>query len=180
MTLRRGLALVYARLIVNPAAGAGRTARKWPQLRKLLQSIGLHFDYDLTEGPRHAVELARSAVGKGYALVVSVGGDGTVNEVVNGLYETGSIRDVTLGIISTGTGSDFIRTIGLPRSYEEAGRRLTHATGITVDLGLVDYRNGDSLAQRLFVNFAGVGFAAKRPPGGSKPWVVFPLTLWGS
>lgn len=153
--------MVYARLIVNPAAGAGRTARKWPQLKKLLQSTGLHFDYDLTEGPGHAIELARSAVGMGYALVVSVGGDGTINEVVNGLYETGSIKDVTLGIISTGTGSDFIRTIGLPRSYEEAGRRLTGSTRTTVDLGLAFYRNGDSPAQRLFVNFAGVGFAAE-------------------
>lgn len=75
----------YARLIVNPVAGARRTAKKWPQIMGLLQSIGLHFEHDLTEAPGHARELAKSAAKKGYELVVSVGGDGTINEVVNGL-----------------------------------------------------------------------------------------------
>jgi len=81
--------LSYARLIVNPAAGAGSTARKWPQIMVLLKSIGLDFDHDLTEAPGHAIELAKSAARRGCELVVSVGGDGTLNEVVNGLYEAG-------------------------------------------------------------------------------------------
>ena len=110
----------YARLIVNPVAGAGRTAKQWPQIMSLLKNIGLRFEHDLTEAPRHAIELAKSAAKKGYELVVSVGGDGTINEIVNGLYDAGNIRDVRLGIISTGTGSDYIRTIGVPREHKEA------------------------------------------------------------
>ena len=79
--------LSQARVIVNPVAGAGRTAKKWPQIKALLKSIGLRFEHDITEAPGHAIELARSAVGKGYQLVVSVGGDGTINEIVNGLHD---------------------------------------------------------------------------------------------
>ncbi|MBM4448830.1 MAG: diacylglycerol kinase family lipid kinase, partial [Chloroflexi bacterium] len=92
----------YARLIVNPVAGAGKTARKWPHIMSRLRSIDLRFDYDITEAPGHARELAKQAVAGGYELVVSVGGDGTVNEVVNGLYDTGSIADVMFGVIGTG------------------------------------------------------------------------------
>ena len=112
--------LSQARVIVNPVAGAGRTAKKWPQIMSLLKGIGLHFEHDITEAPGHAIELAKSAVGKGYRLVVSVGGDGTINEIVNGLHDAGSMADVMLGIISTGTGSDYIRSLGIPRACEEA------------------------------------------------------------
>jgi diacylglycerol kinase family enzyme len=77
--------MACARVIVNLVAGAGRTAKKWPQIMGLLKSIGLHFEHDLTEAPGHAIELARSAAKNGYNPVVSVGGDGTLNEVANGL-----------------------------------------------------------------------------------------------
>ena len=150
--------MAYARLIVNPAAGAGRTAKKWPQIKSLLKSRGLHFEHDMTEGPRHAIELAKSAAKKGYKLVVSVGGDGTINEVVNGLYDAGNIGDVTLGIISTGTGSDYIRTFGIPRQHNEACQRLINPRKLMVDLGVVEYVSNGQPAKRLFVNFAGLGF----------------------
>jgi len=153
--------LLQTRLIVNPVAGAGRTHRKWPHIRELLKSIGLHFEHDMTEAPRHAIELASSAARKGYELIVSVGGDGTINEVVNGLYESGTINDVALGIISTGTGSDYIRTIGVSPRYEEACRRLLAPDKLLVDLGIVEYSSNGSQAQRLFVNFAGLGFDAE-------------------
>jgi diacylglycerol kinase (ATP) len=152
---------LYARVIVNPVAGANGTARKWPHIVELLKSLGLRFEHDLTEAPGHAIELARTAAGKGYQQVVSVGGDGTVNEVVNGLYAAGSIGEVTLGIISTGTGGDYIRTIGLPRSYPDMCRCLMNSRRLTVDLGVVEYMNGDDAVQRLFVNFAGLGFDAE-------------------
>ena len=151
----------YARLIVNPVAGAGKTAKKWPKIMDLLQSIGLRFEHDLTEAPGHARELAKSAAKKGYQLVVSVGGDGTINEVVNGLYDAGNIADVMLGIISTGTGSDYIRTIGIPRAYQEACLCLKSPRKFAVDVGVVEYFSGNQMVKRLFVNFAGLGFDAE-------------------
>jgi diacylglycerol kinase (ATP) len=148
-------------MIVNPAAGAGKTARKWPQIMSLLKSIGVHFEHDLTEAPRHATELAKSAAKRGYELVVSVGGDGTINEIVNGLYDAGSIKDVMLGIISTGTGSDYIRTIGIPRQHKEACQRLLNPKKLAVDLGVANYLSNGGMVRRLFVNFAGLGFDAE-------------------
>jgi diacylglycerol kinase (ATP) len=151
----------YARVIVNPVAGANGTIRKWPRIVDLLKGLGLRFEHDLTEAPGHAIELARTAAEKGYQQVVSVGGDGTINEVVNGLYAAGNIGEVKLGIISTGTGGDYVRTIGLPRSYPEMCRCLMNPRQLTVDLGVVEYRQGDDVVQRLFVNFAGLGFDAE-------------------
>lgn len=151
----------HARLIVNPTAGAGKTLKKWPQIRELLRGIGLRFEHDFTEAPRHAIELARTAVKKGYDLIVSVGGDGTINEVVNGLHDTGDAGDVSLGIISTGTGGDFIRSIGLPRHHADACRRLLHPRRLLIDLGSVEYSVDGRRERRLFVNFAGLGFDAE-------------------
>ena len=150
--------MTYARLIVNPAAGAGRTARYWPEIRSVLKQVGLKFEHDITEAPGHAIELVKIAVGKGYKLIVSVGGDGTINEVVNGLYVTGSLSDVAMGIIGTGTGGDYIRTIGVPRDYIQACERLMHPHEYTVDLGMVEHGNDQ---KRLFANFGGLGFDAE-------------------
>jgi len=146
---------------VNPTAGAGRTAKKWPQIMGLLKSNGLRFEHDLTEAPGHAIELAKSAAKKGYELVVSVGGDGTIHEIVNGLYDAGSMGDVMLGIISTGAGNDYIRTIGIPRHHEEACRCLMKPRKLVVDLGVVEYVSNGQITKRLFVNFAGLGFDAE-------------------
>jgi len=149
------------RVIVNPAAGAGKTGKKWPKIMVLLKSLGLDFEHDVTEAPGHAMELAKSAVGKGYELVVSVGGDGTIHEIVNGLYEAGGSADVAVGIVNTGTGADYIRTIGVPRRYKEACQCLLSPGRRTVDLGVVEYTRDGQPKKRLFVNFAGIGFDAE-------------------
>lgn len=153
--------LLYARVIVNPAAGAGKTGKRWPRIQSFLQKIGVRFENDLTEAPGHAIELARAAVGKGYRLIVSVGGDGTINEIVNGLYDTGSLKDCRLGIIGTGTGGDYIRTLGVSRNYLEACEHLLHPAQMTVDLGVVDHTIDGQEKRRLFTNFAGLGFDAE-------------------
>ena len=151
----------YARVIVNPAAGAGKTGRLWPQIMGLFKKHGLRFEHDITEAPGHAIELARDAANKGYDMVVAVGGDGTIHEIVNGLYASGCIADALLGIVSTGTGSDYIRTIGIPRKYEDACKCLLQPKTRTVDLGVVEYAKNGGRAERLFVNFAGMGFDAE-------------------
>lgn len=151
----------YAKLIINPAAGAGKTARKLPGILSYLKKIGITFDYVLTEAPGHAVELASKAVDNGYGLIVAVGGDGTLNEVVNGLYLNSDSKNVSLGIIGTGTGSDYIRTIGIPLNPEKACNCLLSNQRLTVDLGVVEYQNNGKEVKRLFVNFAGAGFDAE-------------------
>ena len=151
----------YAKVIVNPVAGAGRTGRLWPQIMGLFKTHGIRFEHDITEAPGHAIELARTAAEKGYEMVVSVGGDGTINEIVNGLYAAGNIGNTLLGIISTGTGGDYIRTVGIPRRYEDACRCFLQPKKRTVDLGIVEYAKNGHREERLFVNFASMGFDAE-------------------
>jgi diacylglycerol kinase (ATP) len=151
----------FARIIVNPAAGAGKTGRIWPRIMGLFKGHGIRFEHDITEAPGHAIELAKAAANNGYDMVVSVGGDGTINEIVNGLYASGNMKDSLLGIISTGTGSDYIRTAGVPRHYEDACRRFIEPKKRTVDLGSVEYAKNGGREERLFVNFAGMGFDAE-------------------
>jgi len=127
----------------------------------LLRSIGVRCEHHLTESPGHARELAREAAQKGHELVVSVGGDGTINEVVNGLYEANALADATLGIISTGTGHDYIRTLGIPWSYPEACQLLINPQKRTVDVGVVEFCRDGNVEKRLFVNFSGIGFDAE-------------------
>jgi len=153
--------LLQARVIVNPTAGAGATAKRWPKVKNLLENSGVSFEHDFTEAPGHATELAKSAVERGYGMVVSVGGDGTVNEIANGLYSAGANGTVMLGIISTGTGKDYIKTVGIPRSCEEACQRLCHPQKMVVDLGALEYTNNGRMEKRVFVNFAGLGLDAE-------------------
>jgi diacylglycerol kinase (ATP) len=153
--------LSYARIIVNPVAGAGRTAREWPRIMSLFKGQGLNFEHDITEAPGHAVELARDATRNGYETIISVGGDGTLNEIANGLYQAGANKDMALGIVCTGTGSDYARTVGISRRYEEACLRISQPRKISVDLGVVEYSNNGNRTERVFVNFAGIGFDAE-------------------
>ncbi|MEM7676177.1 MAG: acylglycerol kinase family protein, partial [Myxococcota bacterium] len=78
------------RVIVNPAAAAGATRRRWPELQRALARVLSSWEVEFTSGPDHATELAREAVEKGIQMIVCVGGDGTMNEIVTGLFEASS------------------------------------------------------------------------------------------
>jgi diacylglycerol kinase (ATP) len=149
-----------AKVIINPAAGAYSTLKKWPQLNRLLNHIGLSFDLQHTEGSGHAIEIAREAASDGYRYLVAVGGDGTVNEVANGILETGNSTEVSLGIVSTGTGSDFARSAGLPMDYVSACSSLKNTGRRTIDAGVVSYMKNGEKTERFFINTAGTGFDA--------------------
>lgn len=152
---------LHAKVIVNPAAGANLTRRKWPDIRSMLKTAGISFEYQFTESKGHAIELAREAASDGYRFLVAVGGDGTVHEVANGILETGNPGETDLGIISTGTGSDLSRTIGLSTDYNRACSTLNSPRRMVIDAGLVEYRFQGQPRQRYFVNSAGIGFDAE-------------------
>lgn len=148
------------KVIVNPVAGAYSTRRKWPIINKLLERIGLSFDFQYTEGVGHAIELARAAASDGCRYLVAVGGDGTVNEVANGILHSTGAASTALGIISTGTGSDFIRSVGIARDFPSACSVLTSPRRLSIDVGVVEYQSKGKTLQRFFVNAAGAGFDA--------------------
>jgi len=175
------MSALRTKVIVNPVAGAHSTRRKWRLISKLLSRVGLSFDFEYTEGVGHAIELARLAASDGYRCLVAVGGDGTVNEVANGILHSTNAATTALGIVSTGTGSDFIRSVGIPRDYATACSALTGSKRLTIDVGVVEYQREGQTLQRFFVNTAGTGFDAavvketERLPkffGGTVPYVA--------
>ena len=161
------MAKIHAKIIVNPVAGVHKsTFRKWPHIKSLLTEHGLSFDYQYTEGAGHASELASAAAGDGYRFLIAVGGDGTINEVANGILGSPNAATTAMGIISTGTGNDFIRSAGIPCNYAMACKHVTGERRSLIDVGIVEYTKDGKRASRYFINGAGVGFDAEVAEAG--------------
>src|SRR6185369_3879721 len=128
--------------LINPASGNGATGKRWPELRRRAAELGLSGDEVLSEYPGHLAEAARDARDR---LLVVVGGDGTMNEVVNGAAET----NAEIAVLPNGTGQDFGRTHGIPSGFDDAVRVALGGETRTVDLGRVELESGTS---RFFAN----------------------------
>ena len=154
--------------LVNPASANGATGKRWPELAHRAGLLGLSGETLFSERPGHLIELARAAVDGGARLVVAVGGDGTLNEVVNGIAG----RDVELATIPLGTGMDFVRTYRIPTKFDDAVRVAVAGTTRTIDAGRVHFRTwGGDDADRWFANVGSVGMSgavAQRANGMSK------------
>ena len=154
--------------LVNPASDNGATGRRWPELAHRAARLGLSGETLFSERPGHLIELAASAVERGASLVVAVGGDGTLNEVVNGIAQ----KDVDLATIPLGTGMDFVRTYGIPTKFDDAVRVALTGEPRTIDAGRVHYRTwSGGEAERWFANVGSVGMSgavAQRANGMSK------------
>lgn len=149
--------MTRAFVVVNAMAGGHRTRRLWPGLRDQLSHLGLDFEYGVTTGPGVATDLARTAVHEGWPLVIAVGGDGTVNEVINGLTDEAGRPLGALGVIATGRGRDVCRNLGVSSDPVAAARRILYGQEILVDLNVAELER----RRRYFVNAAGVGFDAE-------------------
>lgn len=160
--------------IVNPASANGTTKTVWQEIVIYLKEKGLDFDYQLTTGPNQATVIAQTAIKNGYEKIVAVGGDGTVNEVVNGFFEENEIINpqVSLGVISRGTGCDLIRTLGIPKHYQGAVETLVEGNTKRIDLIKVKYYDEKLKDQsRYCINISDVGlggFVAQRVNHTSK------------
>jgi diacylglycerol kinase (ATP) len=127
--------------IVNPNAAMGTVKREWPMIQDMAKyRLGMCQAF-LTAGPGHATTLTRRALEQGNKVVVCVGGDGTLNEVVNGFMgEDGPLRPgVTLGFIPRGTGCDFIRTVPVPKELDKALDAIKDSRARHIDLGRISY-----------------------------------------
>jgi len=154
--------------LVNPASQNGATGRRWPELAHRAAQLGLTGETLFSERPGHLIELARDSVARGAKRIVAVGGDGTLNEAVNGI--AGS--DTELATIPLGTGMDFVRTFGIPTKFEAAVRVAAAGNVRTIDAGRVRYRTwAGEEAERWFANMGSVGMSgavAQRANGMSK------------
>jgi YegS/Rv2252/BmrU family lipid kinase len=156
--------------LVNPASNNGSTGKRWPELAHRAAQLGLQGETLFSDRPGHLIELAERATRDGAEVVVAVGGDGTLNEVVNGLMRGGATAE--LATIPLGTGMDFIRTYSIPNRFEDAVRTALSTTTRTIDVGRVSYRTwGGEAAERYVANVGSVGMSAavaQRANGMSK------------
>ena len=149
-------------VVVNPISGSGKGLDDFPLISKLLRDNGIKSEAVFTEHKCHATELTVSAINSGYRHIIVVGGDGTLHEVVNGLFIQKSIEpsDVTIAVIAVGTGNDWIRMFGIPTRYSEAIRAIKEGYTFLQDVAAVEYEEARYRQVRYTANVAGVGFDA--------------------
>jgi YegS/Rv2252/BmrU family lipid kinase len=148
------------RIIVNPAAARGKAASAIPEIRGRLDAAGLDYELFATAGPEDAVSLARDAARSGVGVVVAVGGDGILNEVLNGLMQAREEghAGTALGLIAVGRGNDFAYGLGLPTSLDAACAVLAAGHRRRIDVGLA--KGSGAGGGRYFGNGLGMGFDA--------------------
>ncbi len=147
-------------VILNPHSSAGRTGRRWPQLAPRLEAALGPLRVLTTGGPRDAERLVVEAARKGARRVVVAGGDGTMSEVVTGALDAGRGGERELGILPMGSGCDFARSLGLPRSLSPLLECLRAGRSRKVDAGRVHFtdRAGTPM-QAAFLNVASFGIS---------------------
>jgi YegS/Rv2252/BmrU family lipid kinase len=144
------------KLIINPNADLGRAWRWGTDLRSVVEEFG-GADWSGTVYPTHATELARKAAEDGYELVISVGGDGTTHEVINGLMQVEEERRPRLGIVPVGTGNDFAGNVGIQTQPGQAMRRAFTGESKRIDIALIE----SGARREYWDNTLGIGFDAK-------------------
>jgi YegS/Rv2252/BmrU family lipid kinase len=150
--------------VVNPASAGGRTLKRWNDLRPKIEGANLNFDVKFTKRRGCGVDFAKEAVViGGYEAIVSVGGDGTANEVVNGLMDSGlSLGELpAFTIFPSGTGSDSVRTLGIPKDVDGFLRVVEANVPKLVDIGVAQFVTvDDTRRSRYFLNACDVGIGA--------------------
>jgi diacylglycerol kinase (ATP) len=176
-------------VVVNPHAGRRHVGEEIPELERTLRARGLPYRLLRTEGRGDATRFTRETLEAGGRFVVAVGGDGTVHEVVNGMFdgeEKPIVPDPVLGVVAAGSGSDFIRTFGLPGDATRACHHLVGDNTYPLDVGRIGFTTPDGEEARYFVNVAEAGLGAavaaraeRMSPriGQAKYFIGFWLTL---
>jgi YegS/Rv2252/BmrU family lipid kinase len=146
-------------IIVNPKSASGATRDNWSAIASDLRTHFGPFQVAFTKGPGDGIDLAKRSAIEGRKLIIACGGDGTINEIANGILESG--EDAELGIIPSGTGGDFRRTLGVPTELREAARALKEGKTKAIDVGKVTFQDHDGeTVSRYFLNVSSFGLAA--------------------
>ncbi len=152
----------YWLIIVNPNAGHGKGRKDWSMIASFLSKHKLFYKVCFTLTRRHAIELTQTGITEGYRKLIAVGGDGTLNEVVNGIFtqDICPTTDISLSMIMVGTGNDWGKLFDIPSSYEAAICVIKKENARLQDAGKVCYYDGIKRDHRYFINIAGLGFDA--------------------
>lgn len=153
-------------VIVNPLSARGKTEARWEDIKEAVRHYFKEFKYIFTEKPKQATEIARELLRDGFDLLIGVGGDGTLNEITNGFFCDESHRtindDASLGIIPSGTGSDFIRFLKIPRDFHKSVALIKNSENRKIDVGRIHYTGLEGQAARkYFLNVSDFGLGAE-------------------
>src|SRR5688500_65889 len=167
-------------IIVNPQSARGATREAWPKIASDLNQHFGAFRPEFTNSPGEASQLAAEAARKGTKLIIACGGDGTISEVANGILASG--KDVELGILPSGTGGDFRKTIKIPARSRDAARLLREGITRRIDVGRVTFTKRDGETDtRYFLGVASFGMSADviaRVKEGGPQWLPAKAPRW--
>ncbi|MDD2594403.1 MAG: diacylglycerol kinase family protein [Bacteroidales bacterium] len=150
------------KVIVSTKSGCGRAETDWTIISQLLDNKGIKYTVDFTEYRFHAIELASSAISEGYRKLLGIGGDGTIHEILNGVFEQKTVptTEITLAIMPVGSGNDWARLHNIPKRYEEAIEVITSSMTVAQDVALVSSFMKGRPYRRYMINIGGLGFDA--------------------
>jgi diacylglycerol kinase (ATP) len=146
-------------VIINPTSGNGNSRLKWPIIERLLKRYEFEFDYAFTECPGHSKQLVQQAINQNISNIISVGGDGTLHNIVNGIMGQSLVpsKSIKVGVIPIGTGNDWVKTHKIPKDSERAIQIIKKGNIATQDLGKIEFINSRN-TPIYFNNLAGIGF----------------------
>jgi YegS/Rv2252/BmrU family lipid kinase len=149
-------------IVINPRSAGGKATAEWEKIGQLLQENKIDYTHIFTEYPQQATELVKNAIEKGFRKIVAIGGDGTLNEVMNGIFvqKVVASTEIEFAVIPVGTGSDWIRTHKIPKRYNDSVALLKNGTNIFQDVGIVKYWENGKEKMRYFMNVAGFAYDA--------------------
>jgi YegS/Rv2252/BmrU family lipid kinase len=167
-------------VIVNPESAGGTTREAWPKIASDLATHFGAFNCTFTTQVGEGTELAAQAARKGTKLIIACGGDGTISEVANGILASG--KDAELGILPSGTGGDFRRTLGIPARISDAAEILRRGRTQTIDVGRVTFVDHDgNQTTKYFLGVASFGMSAeviKRVKSSDSAWLPTKTPKW--
>jgi YegS/Rv2252/BmrU family lipid kinase len=149
-------------VILNPHAGSGKGNKDQAEILKRLTKAEFHYELVVSEFPKHIIQLTIDAIEQGFRNLIIAGGDGSLNEVVNGIFQQSacSPEEITVGMIPVGTGNDWIKTFGIPNYYKEAVKIIKQGKTMRQDIGRITFTENEVKKACYFANMAGFGFDA--------------------
>jgi len=149
-------------LVCNPIARGGKMKNRWEEVKKALSKYEVPYDFSFTEANNHAIEITVQKIREGYRKFVVIGGDGTINEVVNGFFiqKTVDPKELTFALIPLGTANDWARSYKIPGNVDQAVQIIKNAKKLQQDVGLAEFENEGISKQRYFNNVAGLSYDA--------------------
>lgn len=145
-------------VIVNPTSGNGSSKKHWPKIKRLLEKHLFTFEFAFTEHSKHSIQLVHQAIKRDYRNIISIGGDGTLHNIVNGIMTQNDVpsSEVNVGVIPIGTGNDWVKTHNIPKDFEAAIKIINKGKLACQDIGRISVNGIETPI--FFNNLAGVGF----------------------